>query len=212
MTIMNNLLRLYDVEEILLNTNPLVLNKKYWGRQYPLNIFINALKYTNKRFKSELPLNLMNQQISLYINGTKINLNYLVYFTNLRIIDLSYNKIKKIENLESLINLECLILSNNKISKIENLESLTKLDKLFLQCNKINKIENLEFLTNLEYLYLDYNNIENIENLDKLTNLKYIFIRNNNINSSSLSHLENISTLKQVWMTTADGSPYVTHI
>jgi len=46
-------------------------------------------------------------------------------------------------------NLERLILNNNKIKKIDNLETLASLKSLELRSNRIEKWENLEKLTNL---------------------------------------------------------------
>lgn len=41
-----------------------------------------------------------------------------------RVLDLSFNEIVKIENLESLVNLEELYLSNNKISEVRMVYTL----------------------------------------------------------------------------------------
>ena len=50
-------------------------------------------------------------------------------------------------------------LSFNRLTKIENLGSLTRLRKLFLIHNKISKIENIGHLVNLEMLELGSNRI-----------------------------------------------------
>ena len=50
-------------------------------------------------------------------------------------------------------------LSFNRLTKIENLGALTRLRKLFLIHNKITKIENIEHLVNLEMLELGSNRI-----------------------------------------------------
>ena len=50
-------------------------------------------------------------------------------------------------------------LSFNRLTKIENLGSLTRLRKLFLIHNKITKIENIDHLVDLEMLELGSNRI-----------------------------------------------------
>lgn len=54
-----------------------------------------------------------------------------------RILDLSFNRINEIKNLDKLVKLEKLYLCANKISKIENLEKLTNLTMLELGDNRI---------------------------------------------------------------------------
>ena len=48
-------------------------------------------------------------------------------------------------------------LGDNKIRKVENMETLTNLNELYLGKNKINKIENLEKLKNLKILSIQAN-------------------------------------------------------
>ena len=52
-------------------------------------------------------------------------------------LDLSFNEIRRIENLETLINLRELYLVSNKVTQIENLGSLTALTTLELGCNRL---------------------------------------------------------------------------
>lgn len=55
----------------------------------------------------------------------------------IRYLDLSFNKIKHIKNIDQLTNLTDLFFVSNRISKIENLDTLVKLDNLELGANKI---------------------------------------------------------------------------
>jgi protein phosphatase 1 regulatory subunit 7 len=59
------------------------------------------------------------------------------FIFSFRILDLSFNRIREIKNLDALVNLEKLYLSSNKIQKIENLSHLKKLTCLELGDNKI---------------------------------------------------------------------------
>lgn len=54
-----------------------------------------------------------------------------------RTLDISFNRVRKIENLEGLINLKKIFLCANKISRIENLNHLKNLEHLELGDNKI---------------------------------------------------------------------------
>lgn len=61
----------------------------------------------------------------------------LKQFTNLKKLDLSFNKITKIEGLDCLKDLKELNLSYNRIETIENLNKLPNLRVLNLDHNKI---------------------------------------------------------------------------
>ena len=74
----------------------------------------------------------------------------------LKELNLSYNKIAKIENLNE--GLQILNLGDNEIAKIENLNE--GLQELYLSYNKIAKIENLN--EGLQELYLWNNKIAKI--------------------------------------------------
>ena len=63
-------------------------------------------------------------------------------------LDISFNRIGKIENLDALVNLEKLFLCSNKISIIDNLSSLCNLTMLELGDNKlrVNRICDLSWM------------------------------------------------------------------
>uniref|UniRef100_A0A3Q3GP08 Dynein regulatory complex subunit 3 n=1 Tax=Labrus bergylta TaxID=56723 RepID=A0A3Q3GP08_9LABR len=73
---------------------------------------------------------------SLDLRGEKLNYKK----TNL-----SYNKLEKIEGLESLRKLEVLTLSNNRISVIENMDTLEKLTLFCIGNNLIGQLDNVTF-------------------------------------------------------------------
>lgn len=84
----------------------------------------------------------------------------------LEVLDLSWNNITQIENLDGFSYLKTLDLRDNKITTIENLDKLPQLKTLRLSKNKISKIENLDFLTELRELELGETLISEIENLE----------------------------------------------
>lgn len=70
--------------------------------------------------------------------------------TGLKELNLSFNLIERIENLDTLIHLESLSLYSNKIQKIENLESLENLMILSIGNNLIKTVEGVSI-----YIYND---------------------------------------------------------
>ncbi len=125
---------------------------------------------------------------STYLNLSRLSLdkiprqlNNLPYILRL---DLSTNKLNKIERLKGFHNLKELYLYNNKINKIENLENFTKLTELWLDNNLISELENLEKLTNLNVLRLNDNQISKIESLENLAKLTELLIKNNRIDNT----------------------------
>jgi protein phosphatase 1 regulatory subunit 7 len=87
-------------------------------------------------------------------------------FSNLRVLDLSYNQIKHIHGLEALGGtLEELYLVENKIKAIENISHLKKLRLLELGGNQIRAITNkcLQGLSDLEQLWVGKNKIATLE-------------------------------------------------
>ncbi|ODV64081.1 leucine-rich repeat domain-containing protein [Ascoidea rubescens DSM 1968] len=124
---------------------------------------------------------------------TKIN--NLSNLTDLKVLNLSQNRISKInKNLSNLINLTDLNLSRNLINNIENLDHLYNLIHLNLSYNDITEIKNLNNLTNLTYLDLKENKIELINNLNGLTNLTHLDLKNNII--ERIYHISDLINLK----------------
>ena len=122
---------------------------------------------------------------------TSINqIDGIQFLKRLKSLDLSWNNIKKVEGLETLVELEDLILGDgdylmgNEISKIEGLDTLTKLKYLDLSFNHIKRIEGLEHLENLEDLYLTHNQITEIEGLESLKNLREIDLLENPVDDT----------------------------
>lgn len=104
--------------------------------------------------------------------------------TSVKVIDLSDNHIKQIQNLDNASNLEYLNLGVNDIEEISGLSQLHKLKTLRLHDNNIKKVSGLEDLKNLERLDLRYNQIEWIEGFDALDNAKKIALDGNPLQSA----------------------------
>lgn len=123
------------------------------------------------------------QYLDCYLNSFEQIDPILSKFSKLEWLDLSFNSIRVIANLDALVNLKKLYLVNNKIKKIEGVNTLTKLTMLELGSNRIRVIENIDKLTNLTELWLGKNKIRSLQNLDTLVNLRLLSIQSNRITS-----------------------------
>ena len=107
-------------------------------------------------------------------------------------------RIRKIENITSLVSLKKLFLGNNRIEKIEGLDSLVNLHVLSLQNNRIRTIEGLTFLCNLSELYLSFNQVSNISGVATLKKLRILDLGNNDIHI--LSNISDLPLLDDLWI------------
>ncbi|GMM36938.1 type 1 protein phosphatase-activating protein [Saccharomycopsis crataegensis] len=133
-------------------------------------------------------------ELDLYDNRIDHISSHINELVNLTTLDLSFNKIKNIKNLDNLVKLENLYLIQNKISDIKNLSTLQNLKNLELGGNRIQTISaELLTLPSIEKLWLGKNRITKLENLDKLKNLKILSIQSNRISKiEGLEHCENL--------------------
>lgn len=109
----------------------------------------------------------------------------------LRIIKSVDNKFKNLNAFKNLPKLEELYLGNNSISNLNGWENLPSLRKLHLRKNKIEKVEEeLPELPALEYLNLRSNKIANLETIERLfqfAELKDLNLLNNPVYTEATS-------------------------
>ena len=116
-----------------------------------------AFKYAMTRdFKNVQDLTISQEGITFIDSGNMT----LKSFINLKSLDLSFNEIAKIDNLEVLKELRDLNLSFNKIETIDNLGKFPNLRTVNLNHNKIKRLENLKNCRKLETLSIVGNQIE----------------------------------------------------
>ncbi|MFZ2151085.1 MAG: leucine-rich repeat domain-containing protein [Candidatus Absconditicoccaceae bacterium] len=127
---------------------------------------------------------------------------------DIRFIDLGDNQITSISaDYSCLGNLQELNLSYNKLSSIKNLDKLKFLSKLELHKNEITSADGLEKLSTLKTLNLGYNQISDISALKNLKNLTTLELQQNQISDiSPLSALTNLETLKLEYNQISDES------
>ncbi|KAK9829835.1 hypothetical protein WJX72_008166 [[Myrmecia] bisecta] len=93
--------------------------------------------------------------------------------TGLRMLDLSGNKLHRVEGLDSLVSLQELLLARNHIKHVDPLAlaGLRRLHKLDLSSNGLRSLANLASLTRLHTLHLAGNRISDLAELDRLSAL-----------------------------------------
>lgn len=139
------------------------------------------------------------EELDLYDNLIKhLAQTQFSSFTKLRTLDLSFNKLKHIKNLESLTSLTELYFVQNRIQKIENLDSLTKLTMVELAANRIREIENLDKLTQLQELWLGKNKITEIKNISHLQSLRLLDLKSNRL--TAISGLGSLANLEELYV------------
>lgn len=129
---------------------------------------------------------------------TSINSDYKC-LANLQELNLSYNQISKIQNLDNLSFLSKLELQKNKLTKTDWLEKLSTLQELNLWYNEISDIKSLFALTNLRDLQLQHNQISDISSMSNLFNLESLKLEYNQISDEkSLTTISNLKNLKRI--------------
>jgi len=141
-----------------------------------------------------IPKNLPGGLEELQIRNAGISLiSNVEHLGRLKLLDLSLNRLERIENVEGLRSLTELALHGNFIQRIENLDKLNTLEELHLTRNKLTVIENLDNLRALRNLYLSVNEIKRMENLSRLTNLYYL-----DLNKNQIERIENLEDLRSL--------------
>jgi internalin A len=137
-------------------------------------------------------IDLWNNQIS------SINADYSC-LSNLQELNLSYNQISSIKNLEKLKFLSKLELQKNRLTSTKWLEKLSTLKELNLWYNEISDLMWLSNLSNLQQLELQHNQISDISRISKLVNLETLKLEYNQISDvNQLGFVVKLKNLKRL--------------
>lgn len=139
------------------------------------------------------------EELDLYDNRINHISSSIKHLTKLQNLDFSFNNIKNIKNIETLVNLENLYFVQNKIKEIKGLETLSKLKNLELGGNRIEEIsETMHLLPSLTQLWLGKNRIQRLQNLDHLHNLRILSIQSNRI--TKMEGLDKLVNLEELYL------------
>jgi Leucine-rich repeat (LRR) protein len=143
--------------------------------------------------------------LSNYLTTLDLNYNELIllgeieFLTKLKVLKLMSNKIESIDDaLKNLISLVELDLRYNQIKSINCIGFMSEMQYLLLTSNQIESIESMKHLTKLTWLEISYNKIESIDALENATQLTYIDARFNLINS--VKALRKLIQLNQLYL------------
>lgn len=126
------------------------------------------------------------------------NIDALVFFKNLELLNLNFNLIDDIRSLGHLKKLTVLSAQNNRIQDISVMKELKNLKWLNLSSNEISDISCLSSLTKLTDLTLWNNRVNNIKSLEELKKLTSANLGKNFI--KDISPLKNCKILKELWL------------
>lgn len=87
--------------------------------------------------------------------------------TNVNTLDLSFNEIEEISNLEDYRELRFLDLGCNNIQRVHGLSRSIKLDVLYMNDNKLTELVGLGRLKNLRKIRFHYNKINRVADLPR---------------------------------------------
>ncbi|MFN8437943.1 MAG: hypothetical protein U0V72_09895 [Cytophagales bacterium] len=119
---------------------------------------------------------------TINISGLGIeNISEIQYFTQIKVLDASNNKINLLPEISSLTTLVDLNISGNQISVLPDLSSLSTITQLNISRNKLTDISTVNTLNNLQYLNASYNLIKIFPNIANCKKLEILDLSYNNI-------------------------------
>ncbi|CAF0841467.1 unnamed protein product [Brachionus calyciflorus] len=159
-------------------------------------------KFVCKNFILDLrDCNIQKSLETLIVNSCQISsLNSLENWSSLRLVDLSFNNLSRIE-FKNLKNLEKLCLNGNNLMELDknSFQGLIRLEELDLKDNCINFIRENTFqdLKNLVKLNISRNGKIKIDaKFDNMKKLKCLNLNNNQIDYLNLKGLDNLEYLE----------------
>ena len=171
---------------------------KIYNKKVNINISNINFNIEHIEILKEVYLNFDNKQIqNIYHQGfneiTNINL-----FTNLKKLDLEFNRNIKDCHINNLYSLEKLSLPRNKLLTNKGIINLIKLKYIDLSFNKNINNEAIQNKTNLEYLKLIHNKKINDDAFINIRTLKYLNLGYNNNRKLNLNFLKYNNNIEEV--------------
>ena len=119
-------------------------------------------------------------------------------FSNLKILDISNNKLENINGIQNMVKLRKINLKDNFITKLDSLDKLNDLYNINISNNKLRSCDksNLGILPSLKIFLCDNNFLKSINCFEKYNSLENISFNSNRI--TDLSCLDKLSQLKKL--------------
>jgi len=157
-------------------------------RETTLNFGVNPFDLYKYRFGKEYIESLTEQEFVqkmehisvLYLASSDITeLDCVKLFTNLEILDFSFNHVVDISPLADMPRLKKIIADSNSISDITSIEKTISLEELILRHNQINNLAAIGQLNNIRFLDIGQNRVDTLDKLSSLAKLEEISIDSN---------------------------------
>ncbi|KAF5195892.1 phosphatase 1 regulatory subunit [Thalictrum thalictroides] len=134
----------------------------------------------------------------LYVSKNDVTkIDELDHLHNLVILELGSNRLRIMENMQTLTNLQELWLGRNRIRTV-NLCGLKCIRKMSLQSNRLTSMTGFQDCVALEELYLSHNGISKMEGLSTLVNLRVLDVSSNKL--TAVEGIENLTSLEDLWL------------
>ncbi len=151
---------------------------------------------------NELPYNFPEDTTEIELCGMELTtIPDLSGYKQLKYLNLTENKISKIENLEKLTGLEELLLSKNLIKDFKGLKNCPDLWKIYLDDNEITTLSFDALPEQLEILELTGNKIDTIKTGDN----KHNRLRELHLTINPLNHLHGLELFPDLEMISIEG-------
>lgn len=109
------------------------------------------------------------------------SLEGIQYFTRLKVLNCSFNKLESLPDLSSLLQLEQLNCSNNQLKIFPVLGQKPSLSKIYADYNQLTSIPTLSSLYNLVELKLNNNNLESLPSLQGIAGVNILDVHDNKL-------------------------------
>jgi len=126
------------------------------------------------------------------------NLEPFAGLTNLKMLDISGNKLRSLEFIQNLTHLKYLNCSNNHIRTLKPLSNLAELDELHVRGNAIRDVKIIPSLKNLTALNFAETKVQDISPLKELDNLTCLCLNGEGIDLAPIAAIRSLRELHLV--------------
>ncbi|CAO3613438.1 unnamed protein product [Cunninghamella blakesleeana] len=162
--------------------------------------YLKTLLADNNKLTGCSALNQMHGLVTLSLHGNSIeDLDFEdASMFHLQKFDLSYNRIRSIENLKGLPRLQELNICYNNVEFINLIEPLNNLSILKISHNRLKSFDG-RFFPNLKLLYIDKNQLVSVVRLSSISNLDTLSLRDQGEQSLQIE-MKEINEIRKLYI------------